>query len=207
MYLYHHIVFKCGKCQESFETGQLLQQHLRTHEPAPIPDYVAEKQSKGNEESTDETPSRIEYECYLCNCNYKRLTTMRKHMFSHVKSQKAVFHYCSICRAKVERTKMNSHVCGQLDNIQCEYCSKRFTGTNKLLKHLDVMHKTKRRLYECEKCSKYFPMIFLRDSHQNTHANETEGSLRSANRAKILDSDREKNHLCEECGRAFGSGK
>lgn len=199
-------VFKCGKCEESFETGQQLQRHLRTHEQALILERVTEKQMKKIKGKADRMSKRIEYECYLCNCIYKKLPTIRRHMNLHVKNQKAAFHYCSICRTKVERTKLNFHVCGQQSNVQCEYCSRGFKGTNKLLKHLDVMHKTTRRLYECEKCFKHFPMIFLRDFHQNTHTTEFEEYLRSAKHKKMLDSDKARNHLCEECGKRFTNG-
>lgn len=199
-------MFKCGRCQESFETGQQLQRHLRSHEQASNPDRVPARERKRDEGNTDKISKRIEYECYLCKCNYKKLGTMRKHMNSHIKRQ-VVFHFCSICRTKVDRTKMNFHVCGQRDDIQCEYCSERFTGTNKLLKHLNQIHKTKRRLYECEKCIKHFPMIFLRDFHQNTHANEPDEYSRSANHTKRLDAEKAKHHLCDECGKIFTSGR
>lgn len=195
-------MFKCGKCQESFETGQQLQRHLRIHEQASNLEGVPVKNR--NEGDTD---NRFEYECYMCKCNYKKLATMQKHMNLHMKSEKSVFQCCSICRTKVDRTKMNNHVCdGQRDNIRCEYCSKLFTGTNKLLKHLDVAHKTKRRLYECEKSRRHFPMIFLRDFHQITHEKKPKEYSRSAKHMKIFDADKAKNHLCEECGRTFHSG-
>lgn len=205
------LVFQCGKCEESFETAKQLQRHLRTHEPVPIPKF-----NSTNEGATGNTPKssgsiiqkktykRIEYECYLCNHRYKGLGNMRRHMNLHTKSEKVVFHFCSICRAKVDRTKMDWHVCGQGDDVQCEYCSKRFTGTSKLLKHLDVMHKTKRRLYECEKCVKHFPTTFLKDCHQMTHANEPEEYSKLG---KHKNAERPKEHLCEACGKTFTTGE
>lgn len=227
---------------------------MRIHEP-PVPDGVLLKKRKINDGTTNKIPKsasngvqkkrsdRIVYECYLCKCTYKSLVNMQKHMNLHVDNQNIDFQFCTICRMKVHYTKMDWHVCGEKDDIQCEYCSTRFTGTNKLLEHLDEMHKTDyQRLYECEKCVKHFPMIFLKDSHQSTHANEPEEYLKFAKhlkmqkrtpgrakgakhhgpgrvkehtpgRAKAVRDHTpgkvkgEKDHLCEECGKVFRSGR
>lgn len=190
---------------------------MRTHEPPPIPDDIPVKMRKLNEGNASKLPNQvtrrhlsdhIAYECYLCNLKYKLLGALHNHMNLHTGGQRVVFHFCSICRMKVDRTKMDHHVCGANDFVQCEYCTKRFTGTAKLLKHLNEMHKTKRRMYQCEKCVRHFPMVFLKDSHQDSHANEPEEYMKFAKQFKghIPSPERAKDHLCEECGKTFTTG-
>lgn len=219
--MFVNIAFKCGKCEESFETGKQLQLHLRIHRrmashfptpesaPASAPvkkvEEIIPKKPK-SQITPKPIPQRIQYECYMCKYKFKGLPFMRKHMKLHINGQRFQFHFCSICRIRLNQTKMNSHVCGQKDSVQCEYCSKQFTATIKLLNHLEKMHETNRRLYQCGKCTKYLPMIFLRDSHQNTHVDEPEKYSKSSVHKKMLNVEKSKDHLCEECGKTFSSG-
>lgn len=227
-----NIVFKCGKCDESFETGRLLGYHLRAHArlsipirtsnsaaaSAPLKKAVASAPVKVKEikSKVSKPPPKVaqkpmskrgEYQCYLCKIKYKSLVFMRKHMKLHSDRIKSVaYDPCSICRIKIRRKEMNAHLCDQKDSVQCEYCSVHFMATNELLDHLETMHPINRRLYRCEKCIKYFPMIFLRDSHQTCHANEPQANSKTSGHRKVLNVEKSRANLCDECGKTFCSG-
>lgn len=214
-------MFKCGKCDESFETGPLLQRHLRVHKfptpvPAPVPIPVAapaakqirkkQKSSKSAKQqvSREKISIAVEYECYLCKRKYKNLKFMRKHMRNHMNDGSITSHLCPICRTEQDRTNMNTHLCSGKNDVQCEYCSKGFKSTNKLLKHLDKVHRTNRRFYRCDKCPMLFPMIWLKDCHQNTHADEPDQHLKTDTLNKTLpNAEAPKPHMCEKCGKTF----
>lgn len=125
------VAFKCAKCQESYETGKELGWHLQTHKkpPAlasahsvPTPAFAPIPVRKRNKRNTIkiskplartlQTDNRIEYECYLCKNNYKKLTNMRKHMGLHTQ-----FHSD---HSVVDHEPSRDHL--------CEECGKTFTN-------------------------------------------------------------------------------
>lgn len=106
------------------------------------------------------------FECFICkNHTTKTKLAMQKHIRRHRKYSK-----CEICGRRSEST---SHLCGKNADVQCEYCEKRFGTTAKMQQHLDRVHKT-RRLYGCDKCSKFFAMIFFKNCHQASHSESSE---------------------------------
>lgn len=103
------------------------------------------------------------YECFMCK-HYKTESKLaiRKHIRRHRKYSK-----CEVCS---RRSLSSSHLCGEnTEDVQCEYCSKRFKSTAKMQQHLEKLHKTNLRLYGCDKCSKFFPMIFFKNCHRASH--------------------------------------
>lgn len=181
------LVYQCGICDELFETGKLLNDHLHLHEDV-----------------SDRPVKREHFECYICKTHKtKTAKDMRKHMRQHRQKR------CEICK---EILQSMSHLCGNNIDVQCEYCSERFKTTENMRKHLVDVHKSNQRLYQCKMCPKYFPMIFLRDCHQATHTKRQEQQcdicpkkfvtkLRLARHKEIHRTQKCKNNICVDWNR------
>lgn len=146
-FLLEFSVYQCGRCSESFATGRELKNHLDMMNKTKYSDQLKY------------------FECFICKrFRTKDETAMRDHIKQHpyMKIPK-----CEICNTQ---TAPISHLCGKNKIVQCEYCPEKLMTTEKLLEHLNSMHKSNRRLYGCEKCPKYFPMVFLKDCHQMSHS-------------------------------------
>lgn len=133
---------------------------------------------------------RVTFECFVCK-RYKIKTEsfMRNHIkrcgVKRIRKSK-----CLICRQPLAIAELDSHLCGDNADVQCEYCADRFTVTKVLREHLENVHKSNRRLYKCKTplCKKYFPMIFLKECHESVHDPESEEVL-----------------ACDTCGKQFSS--
>lgn len=100
------------------------------------------------------------YECYICKTQiHRHVDALRIHMKTHFNSNQSV---CRFCRGEYDKTY--SHLCGGETTIQCDYCDQVFTTTVQLITHLGDAHEQK-KLYQCDKCLKYHPMLFLKKHH------------------------------------------
>lgn len=76
---------------------------------------------------------------------------------------------CQICKEPLTLNESKCHLCGTQKMVKCEYCRKKFDVTINLLEHLETVHTTNKRMIRCEKCSKFYPMEYLKECHQATH--------------------------------------
>lgn len=82
---------------------------------------------------------------------------------------------CSVCELKLTTDTFYLHLCQHMDDkcdiIRCEYCSKSYNSTIKLLNHLNIGHNrdTDKTLYYCKQCPKIFEMAQLMDIHERVH--------------------------------------
>lgn len=151
--------FKCGICLESvlFETATELKRHMR---------------DKHN----------WEYECYICKIKLNGWNDVKQHIRRHVQARNEK---CDICAEMYTAKELNRHLCADGKSIQCEYCTKSFGATAKLIRHVEIEHATEKILHRCKKCHRFFGMALLKDLHEMQHDNE------------------EKLHVCEICSKAF----
>lgn len=149
-------VYTCKKCDEPFTSMKKLVNHLRTVKQ-----------------------HRVLFECFICKWNntYSE-KTMRNHIKRHEKTpQKRFRRKCLVCLMLCHSAAdLDSHLCGDKVDIQCEYCDEHFTATTELCEHLTSVHQSSQRFYRCSKCPKYFPMIFLKDCHENVHSKKNSQS-------------------------------
>lgn len=103
---------------------------------------------------------RRTYECYICKLQIQNhFDALRNHMKTHSNPNGTV---CLHCRDNYDEN--HPHLCGEEMTIQCDYCDDIFTSTIKLLTHLNNSHEQK-KFYQCDKCLKYHPMLFLKKHH------------------------------------------
>lgn len=81
---------------------------------------------------------------------------------------------CTVCEMKLTTEELYLHMCQQQDIsdiIRCEYCSKSYNSTIKLLNHLRVSHNENpdKTFYHCDNCPKIFEMAQLLGIHEKTH--------------------------------------
>lgn len=92
---------------------------------------------------------------------------------------------CTICNEKLSLDELYAHLCNKDESlIKCQYCSRTFKATIKLVEHLEVFHDDK-TFYECEQCLRTFEMHDFLEIHKNTHA------------------DREPKFPCDKCDQKF----
>lgn len=74
---------------------------------------------------------------------------------------------CSVCESRLTIIELGNHLCNSDEKeIVCEYCSVSFSTTITLLEHINIHDQ---KLYKCEKCPKFFPMIRLKELHMLNH--------------------------------------
>lgn len=120
------------------------------------------------------------FRCTLCDETYSTIGDYRKHMREHERPAK-----CDVCKLPRFTDELDTHLCGDQYQIQCEYCDKSFTITTQLIEHLECHENQK--FYHCKECHSYFGMKVLRDYHQEYHTRQS------------------KNHTCETCSKSFAS--
>lgn len=107
-------------------------------------------------------------ECYKCKLRLTNLNGLREHMKMHID---ATPNKCKVCQMYYSTKRFDRHLC-KGKNIQCEYCTKVFNSTIKLLKHLES-HKDQLLMNHCPKthcASKQFPMKSLFEWHLEMHS-------------------------------------
>lgn len=115
------------------------------------------------------------FTCVLCNETFTNITDYGKHIGEHERATK-----CEVCKLPA---KLDTHLCGDQEEIQCDYCDERFSTTTKLIEHLKSHENHK--FYHCKTCRLFFGMKFLRDCHEEQHVQQI------------------KNYTCETCSKSF----
>lgn len=169
----HRNMYECDICKPKL--GYLLEFHM-AHKK-----QIDTVHKDATPQMSTEHPDILAFECFICKVEIESVPALRRHMEIHARDQK-----CKICRADLSLDELNAHLCGNQTTISCEYCEVTFTSTIKLLEHLKSPHE-KKRLYRCQNCSKFFPMLALRHYHMAQHENEVP----------------QKKYPCNICGRLF----
>lgn len=155
-------VFKCSICGMTFETTKEIALHMR----------------RGHE--TDIDYETTIFTCTLCNESFSNIEDYRKHMRGHERSTK-----CDVCKLPRCMDELDTHLCGDQEQIQCDYCDQMFKVTTKLVEHLQSHDN--QRFYHCKHCHLYFGMKILRDYHEEQHVKKA------------------KYYKCETCSKTFAT--
>lgn len=103
-----------------------------------------------------------------------RFNHLNKHLQSTPRTEK-----CSLCHAgKLTMEELHAHLCTTFNNnecanteMHCDYCTKSFQTTIKLLDHLEAFHDDK-TFEDCDRCDSKYPMLKLLEIHRSTHREE-----------------------------------
>lgn len=104
-----------------------------------------------------------EYECYKCKKNIKSMCKLKVHMRREHESNRR----CMICLQCFSFAQYEKHLC-QGKQIQCEFCTDKFTRTFRYTKHLKSH--TKRKPFECSKCNTKLTTKTLLEWHESFHS-------------------------------------
>lgn len=143
-------VYKCGRCDMTFDSSAGLVKHMQT------------LQLRCNE-----NPNHASFECFLCKMKFCVNWAELCHHMSDTHSRDE---QCKICREYLTGRELNGHLCGNESSVHCEYCKKSFKSTVKLLKHIERMHGQHKKLYRCDECREFFPMMKLKQLHSIYHS-------------------------------------
>lgn len=80
---------------------------------------------------------------------------------------------CEICNNELAPDRFQTHLCVDLNEITCEYCTSSFKSTIELCEHLKVAKHTE-VIYECDKCPMIFSTATLLTFHQTSKLTHTE---------------------------------
>lgn len=118
------------------------------------------------------------FECYKCKLGFPSLLKVQMHLEEHDTMTK-----CRICMKTVNRCEYVQHLCIGKE-IDCQYCTKSFTTTITLIKHINKNHK-KHKNYKCYNCARAFHTKLLLEIHKPSHDAE------------------ELRFICDICGNRF----
>lgn len=136
---------------------------MKIHEE-PITSTEEEENQKGEQSKAKETNEKIKrtYECFICKSQHQSKGAVRKHLNLHARDKQ-----CNICESDFTANELRSHLCQSDEKeIPCEYCSMSFSTTISLLEHIKDHE---RRMYQCEKCPRFFGMNRLKKIHMDNH--------------------------------------
>lgn len=93
---------------------------------------------------------------------------------------------CIVCKEKLTKEELFTHLCLKDGNeLQCQYCTRMFKVTTRLLEHLQIFHDDK-QFYDCDRCTRQYEMVELLHIHQKSHT-----------------SDLQPKFPCEKCEKTF----
>lgn len=101
----------------------------------------------------------------------KRLKAQIKYSDSRATGKQVQWERCQICNTKLAPNK--PHLCMDVKDIACEYCSSSFKTTVELCKHLEVA-KHIETIYECDKCPTVFSTATLLTFHRQSKLAHTQ---------------------------------
>lgn len=133
-------VYKCGKCERTFEKSRELKSHIKSHVIKPT------------------------FECYICKI------ALRSHgrVVAHIRSVHDRYEKCIVCCNQIEEKKMEQHFCGSEAYVACEYCDQTFSSIKQIVNHLKS-HGSDVRLRKCQECPQFFGMEILKKYHLSYH--------------------------------------
>ncbi|XP_073832456.1 uncharacterized protein [Musca autumnalis] len=198
--------YECLECGKAYKFYKNLTEHISTnHSGNPAADLL----------------------CELCNKQFKTQTTLKNHMkIKHpadpentINSRRVICDQCGFLAASAESLTAhikNLHTEGEL--VKCEHCPKVFKCRYYLKHHVMTHHsEVKIKPFKCNYCEMAFSRRNGLTKHQLTHLDYTERikcdfegcDVRFLNadakkRHTRLVHLKEKQHVCDICGEAFG---
>lgn len=123
-------MFQCGKCNESFEQGKELKQHLNKAHPET--NFAPQWLNRGYD------PAITCFECYICKIQMNQMADLKNHIKQHAYNREK----CKICnKYLVSNAAMQYHICDtEKQSVKCEYCDSTFQAISQLLTHLECEH-------------------------------------------------------------------
>ncbi|VVC31382.1 Zinc finger C2H2-type,Zinc finger, AD-type,Zinc finger, RING/FYVE/PHD-type [Cinara cedri] len=213
-------LFKCTKCEESFNTKHALKEHKNDVHPhttykCNCCDKTFDTMCARQKHKKEEHPS-ITYSCDTCDYRTPYKSRMQYHENRHKKVYSV---FCDTCQAGFfNKDELATHEIKNhgAEPYQCDRCSKLCTSKTNLYSHMKVhTTSTESVSYQCETCGKAFRRIGSYRRHIQSHlglkyeCSYCNKLLSSAHHLKlhVRIHTGEKNHVCEMCGKAFTVSK
>lgn len=81
---------------------------------------------------------------------------------------------CKICMKTLTQQELNTHICIDLHEVKCEYCSHSFESINGLWNHItNSADHNDIKSYRCSTCMKIFPAAVFLMCHRNVEHKKT----------------------------------
>ena len=196
----------CIECQQSFSMRDQLKKHIISNHSsstamAPIVKVKQAVSCKLCNRSFSQRSSLTRHviivhkklkphSCSECQQSFSMRDQLKKHIMSNHPAGDFRLYSCSLCNErfsdfKVLQLHKKKHV------IQCSQCLRKFSCSQSLKIHTNVVHT---KLYSCETCAKYFPSESLLYRHIQTH---------KADNVDLMSRDEPREYQCELCQTPF----
>lgn len=177
--------FECLTCYKRFATKLKLYYHSRTHQPKTecqicgkkVQKYLIHRHLRYHH---DNKP----FKCDLCPMSFINVVSIRNHMYRHMTTKKL---YCDQCeRGYNDSRHLREHKISHtiLAAFRCDMCPKRYPRKQALEAHIQGIHMSESKVYECKICGYKTRTMTVLYSHSKRH---------------------NKTHPCEFCGRNFAN--
>lgn len=173
---------------------------------------------------TNVHPEQRTLKCMFCDVYSFTQELLQSHQFKckgyqeHMEQEELVCPYCPV--TKIGKKKLNAHVVAchtrhtNTVPFECDICKKLLKTKSSLHSHMKIMHLEKQML-KCDFCGEHYKSIsglkyHISQYHSQTdtfscHLCDFETKQEFLLRRHLKRHMGEKNHVCQECGRAFGS--
>ncbi|CAG9763103.1 unnamed protein product [Ceutorhynchus assimilis] len=212
-----HKLWTCRKCLQEFDSRKLLTEHSKNH-----------SSDSSDEHSFKHDPEHDLYRCNTCSLEF----STQKDVENHIQKIHEEFYACDVCshtskKAYTFAVHMKTH--SKDDTMVCPLCTYTTQRRTCLQTHINRVHYHK-FYYTCEVCNKGFNDSVIYKEHNNEHLVRhhtvyIEGTLHKTqcsiclkvfskvdtllkhitSKHKQGEERNEKRHLCDFCGKGFGS--
>ena len=146
----HMAQFKCAFCPKVMTSKQVMRRHVETHENA----------------------GQQPHACHLCKKSYKTRGYLLKHIsYIHKNSQKNKWK-CETCgKFFAQYGSLSIHRRMHIGKkIACIECDQKFLHKHHLKTHMERLHLSQGKSFECQKCEKTFKTNVDLKKHQIEHS-------------------------------------
>ncbi|KAF9418157.1 hypothetical protein HW555_004967 [Spodoptera exigua] len=222
--------YECETCHAHFENETALSNHARSHNFA----WECIKcgyQCYSVRRLNHHVKCHRSYQCVYCDAEFQDVSSF----YVHYKSLHSVF-LCDHCGKRCKTKYMlEKHMSRHSDSHVCSTCSRKYKSRAALRKHYALKHSTcaaeqaycvlcdkqVKKKYPCPECSNiYSRRAYMMNHYRHVHMNQSKYYCGTCerhflNRTRYIDHMRynhegvkkEKNKLCNICGRGFAANR
>ncbi|XP_052782695.1 zinc finger protein 320-like isoform X2 [Mya arenaria] len=206
--------FSCKLCDENFESGREMQQHLKAfHMRDDERNFTCELcsarfKSKGSLKQHLDSVHKMSraFKCKTCEKSFFTNSQLNRHLKIHEVDRKKTYQ-CDTCKKEfLHRYNLNRHIetvhASQSEKWHCSYCGKGFGAKLSMISHVKVVH-FNMYPYECRVCKEHFLKYTSLFDHLSTVHGQNIVNIKQPAKHSIYNRSDDEKHYCSYCSKEF----